>query len=117
MKNNKIDSDILDDNYFPEEKSQLNFFKIIGFSFLSIISFGLLSLVMVLAFTSYFDENTTQEFAFILYLPFIFSTMPYVYVFYLEYKSGNLNSGRWELWVAIFTFLFISIVGIFHLLL
>jgi len=27
VKNNKIDSDILDDNYFPEEKSQFSFFK------------------------------------------------------------------------------------------
>jgi len=82
----------LDDNYFPEKKTQFHFLKIIGFSFLFIISFGLLYMVLLFAFIPYFDEYATQKFPLILYVPFIFSTTPFIYIFHLEYKNGDINN-------------------------
>ncbi len=115
MKNNKTDSNILDDNYFPEKKTQFHFFRTIGFSFLFITSFVLLYFILFFAVVPYFEKNEGQENVFSILLPMILSSLPYLYIFRLEYKEGNLKPGKWELWVAILTLSFIFLVGIFHL--
>ncbi len=112
MKNNKIDSDILDDNYFSKEKTPspikdtiLAFFKVIGYtllnSFLFICSIFLFSFILAPMIFSISNSNRNLEIFSVLFLAFA----PFLYYFYKEIKNKNLLETNWKIWVCILSFI------------
>ena len=120
MKNNKIDSEILDDNYFPKEKKSFpiietinSFLKIIGYtllnSFIFICSIILFSIVLAPILFSRSDPSRNLEIFFILFLAFT----PFLYYFYREIKNKNLLETNWKTWVCIFSLIPFTYLTIF----
>ena len=113
MKNNKRDSDILDDNYFPEEAKEpkessppkFYFFKVIGYalwnSLLFTFSTILFSTILLPILFSIYGSNRNLEIFSILFL----ASTPFLYEFYRQIKHEDLLDTSWKIWVCILSFL------------
>ncbi|MFK7775667.1 MAG: hypothetical protein AB8F94_26225 [Saprospiraceae bacterium] len=117
MKNNKTDSDILDDNYFPEEKQSsikineaIIFFKIIGFTILFSSLF-----IAILFFITFFlypspppsdpDFNPKKDSIIILFL----SYAPFICLLYVLNEDKVFRKDTWKIGVLIYSS-FISLI-------
>jgi len=123
MKNNKIDSKILDDNYIPEEEKSpqkienliLNFFKVIGSTFFHSILFLAVIIVFsiildTIRFSIYGSRRDREIFSLIaIFLSYI----PFLYYLFFQIKKEQLLKKNWKIAVSILTFLisiFISLL-------
>jgi len=109
MKNNKIDSEILDDNYFPKEEKNSSspfsiFLKIIGYTIFN--SFIFISLIILFAgfvfpklFSFYFGGSGLEKLLFI----FLLASTPFL-IHLFRQKKKNLFDENWKIFVSIFTF-------------
>jgi uncharacterized BrkB/YihY/UPF0761 family membrane protein len=117
MKNNKIDSDILNDNYFLEkEKNSIefnhsvhNFFKIIQFTILNTV-FYIFSIFLLL-FVVYLISPSLSSISlnFIIWSMMLLSYIPFLFLLYYQIKNENLLNSNWQIWVSFLTFLVIML--------
>ena len=122
MKNNKIDSEILDDNYFPEEippsaPLDFHFFRTIGYAIQNTILFTFLNIFLILfiapALFSIKRMNQAEDLEIFLIL-FLAST-PFLYELYRQYKDEDLAESNWKISICILSFIgfiFISYIVI-----
>ena len=122
MKNQKIEPDILDDNYFPEEippstPYEFHLFKIIGYAILNTTLFIFFNIFLFLflapalfSITRMNEAEALEIFA-ILFL----ASSPFLYELYRQFKEEDLAEKSWKIWVCILSligFMFISYIVI-----
>lgn len=115
MKKNKIDSEILDDSYFPKkEKPKYTLLKIVGFTLINIFSFFLIGFSVILVLWFIFGESASGSmqsekilnFFLVNHLPFIIPAS----IFGIKIRKNNSNNqfekAKWKYWVIILSFFF-----------
>lgn len=120
MKNNKIDSDILDDNYFPEEekkpskieKTIRSFFKIIGFSTIN-ITFYIFSIIFlfVTIYPALNAQNIMSKNSVIFFTLFL-SYCPFIFLLYWQIKKENFLESNSQIWTSLLTSCLITFISI-----
>ncbi len=119
MKNNKTNSDILDDNFFPEEKkpiSSYDFLKIIKYTFLNSITFLLLVILFAhvifpFLFSFHFGSGRSE-----IYYIFLIAFSPFIFNFFRQIRNKNLFNVNWKIWVTILSFISFFIISFIALL-
>jgi len=125
VKNNKIDSDILDDNFFPKEEENKedqfkpvelsddveSFFRVIGYLIL-ITTFHIFSLFF-LFITVY---PILLSFGFMtetlgIWLTLFLSYSPFLFWLFWEIKEENFLNSNKKIWTVILTFLIFLFIG------
>ena len=125
MKNNKIDSEILDDNYFPKEEEdkqdkfkpiELNddiesIFRVFGYLILNttfhIFSLFFLFIVVHPVLLSFSFMTKTLG----IFLTLFLSYSPFLFWLFWEIKEENFLNSNKKIWTAIFTFLIFLFIG------
>lgn len=113
MKKSKLDSEILDDNYFQQgEKSKYALLKIIGFTLLNFLSFFLtsISIAVILWFIFGESDSESQRIQEIMSL-FLINHLPLILpilIIGLQIKKNISNhqfeAVKWKYWVIVLTF-------------
>jgi len=125
MKKDKIDSEILDDNFFPPKEKHpstiksevITLFKIIGFTilfsslFIAIFLFILSFLAPNLYQTGHFATNTE------LIITIVFSYFPFLCFLYVLQQDENFYWENWKIAVLVISFSMTLIISLFMLLL
>ncbi|MFK8005355.1 MAG: hypothetical protein AB8H03_03250 [Saprospiraceae bacterium] len=125
MKNNKIDSEILDDNFFAEEKEneknqfkppQLNdevesIFRVVGYLILN-TTFHIFSLffLFIAVYPILISFNFMTETLGTL-LTLLLSYSPFLFWLSWEIKEENFLNSNKKIWTAIFTSLIFIFIG------
>lgn len=113
MKNNKTDSDILNDNYFSKkEKPKYFLLKIIGFTFLNFLSFFLsyVTSSIILWLIHGESDSGSQRIEEIMSLllvnhfPFILPILIFGFQIKKNISNDQFEKTKWKYWVIILTF-------------
>jgi len=120
MKNNKIDSDILDDNYFPEEEKKpskigniiRSFFKVIGFTIFNITFYSFSILFLFAVVYPILQAQSFMSKYLAIYSTLLLSYSPFIFSLYWQIKKEKLLDSNWQLWVSLLTFLIISFISV-----
>ncbi|MFK7775668.1 MAG: hypothetical protein AB8F94_26230 [Saprospiraceae bacterium] len=114
MKNHKTDSEILDDNYFPEEKTskEYHFFKVVGHSAANTFLFIVL-IILLFAYLgpTLFSFNLVNENVELVFV-YLLASAPFLYHLRKQIKYKNLRDSNWKIWVC-----FLSLIGFMFVLL
>lgn len=125
MKDNEIDSEILDDNFFPKEEKiekiefkplELNervesFFRVMGYLILN-TTFHIFSLFFL--FIAVYPILISFDFITEILgtmLTLLLSYFPFLFWFFWEIKEESFLNSNKKIWTAIFTFLIFLFIG------
>ena len=124
MKKKKIDSDILDDNYFPEKmkpseikNTVSSFFKIIGFTILfsSLFMITLFFIVFFLSPNLFPSRHFTTNKE--LTVMILTSYSPFLFLLYVLNREKEFNREKWKISVLVLSSIISLSISLFMYLL